>query len=76
MVFNYLRHAALAATLLHQTIAQQSNIVPQDLRGGFTSQGIEMQASYTNEAVNGFKDGTTFDKNGKIDFTKRTRNED
>jgi hypothetical protein len=76
MVFHYLRHAALAATLLHQTIAQQSNIVPEDLRGGFTSQGIEMQASYTGEAVNGFRDGTSFDKNGKPNFIHRKNNKD
>jgi hypothetical protein len=61
-----LRHAAFVATLLHHTIAQQSKTVPQDLQGGFVSQGIEMQVSYTNEAVNGFRDGTSFDKNGKI----------
>jgi hypothetical protein len=67
MAFQYLRATALVATLLHQTfaVAQQSNIVPEDLRGGFVSQGTEVQVSYVNEAVNGFSDGTVFEKDGK-----------
>jgi hypothetical protein len=76
MVFNHLRHAAIVATLLHHTIAQQSKIVPQDLQGGFVSKGIEMQVSYTNEAVNGFKDGTSFDKDGRTYSIRGYDNED
>ncbi|KAH7398961.1 hypothetical protein DE146DRAFT_694818 [Phaeosphaeria sp. MPI-PUGE-AT-0046c] len=53
----------VAATLLLQTVAQQSNIVPEDMRGGFIGKGTEVQVSYTNDPANGFADGTTFDKN-------------
>ncbi|KAF2829889.1 hypothetical protein CC86DRAFT_317250, partial [Ophiobolus disseminans] len=62
MAFKFLRHTALIATLLQFTSAQQSKIVPEDLRAGFRSSGTEVQVSYTNEAVNGFKDGTLFEK--------------
>jgi len=68
MAFRYFRQTALIATLLHLTTAQQSNIVPEDLRGGFRSSGTEVQVSYTNEAVNGFKDGTLFNKDGTFAF--------
>jgi len=65
MAFKYLKHTALLATLLHLTAAQQkSNIIPDDLKAGFASSGTEMQVSFTNEAVNGFRDGTLFDKDG------------
>jgi hypothetical protein len=72
MAFHYLRATAFVATLLHHTIAlpQQSNIVPEDLRGGFVSQGTEVQVSYTGEAVNGFKDGTSFNKDGRFRYRK------
>ncbi|KAF1916847.1 hypothetical protein BDU57DRAFT_556984 [Ampelomyces quisqualis] len=64
MAFHLLRATVFVATLLHHdvAVAQQSNIVPEDLRGGFESQGTEVQVSFTGEAVNGFKDGTAFDK--------------
>lgn len=65
MALRYLRHAAFVATSLRLTLAQQSNIVPEDLRSGFQGSGTEVQVSYTNEAVNGFKDGTSFNKDGK-----------
>jgi hypothetical protein len=66
MAFKYIKQTALVAALLHIAAAQQkSNIVPEDLKAGFKSSGTEMQASYTNEAVNGFRDGTLFTKDGK-----------
>jgi hypothetical protein len=71
-----LRCAALIAALLQHTIAQQSNIVPEDLRGGFTSKDTEVQVSYTNEAVNGFKDGTLFSKDGENPFADTSNNID
>ncbi|CAO2651286.1 Nn.00g095830.m01.CDS01 [Neocucurbitaria sp. VM-36] len=62
MTFRYFRHVAFFTTILTVTRAQQSNIVPEDLQGGFKSAGKEVQVSYTNQAVEGFKDGTTFEK--------------
>ena len=64
MAIKYFRHTALVATLLRLTAAQQSNMIPEDLRSGFRSTGKEVQVSYTDEAVNGLKDGTLFDKDG------------
>jgi hypothetical protein len=61
--------AALIATLLQHTVAQQSNIVPEDLRDGFGSEETGVQVSYTNEAVNGFRDGTLFSKDGETSYT-------
>lgn len=58
----YWKVVALAA-FVSQTAAQGGTIIPQDLRGGFGSD--EVQVSYTNQAVNGFQDGTTFEKDGQ-----------
>jgi hypothetical protein len=61
-----MRHAALAVTLMTVVRAQkQSNIIPDDLQAGFTTD-TQVQASYTGEAVNGFRDGTSFAKDGKF----------
>ncbi|KAH7361223.1 hypothetical protein BKA66DRAFT_514721 [Pyrenochaeta sp. MPI-SDFR-AT-0127] len=59
MALKCIRHAALVATLVSLTGAQ---IVPEDLRGGFNTKGKEIQVSYVGEAVNGFRDGTSFEK--------------
>jgi hypothetical protein len=68
MAFRYIKHTALVATLLRFTAAQQPNVVPEDLRSTF-SKGTEVQVSYTNEANNGFRDGTLFEKDGNTYFT-------
>ncbi|KAF2116558.1 hypothetical protein BDV96DRAFT_490826 [Lophiotrema nucula] len=60
MLARYLQHATTVASFLSAALAQDS--VPSDLRAGFASSGIDVQASYTNDAVDGFKDGTTFEK--------------
>ncbi|KAF1851695.1 uncharacterized protein K460DRAFT_270649 [Cucurbitaria berberidis CBS 394.84] len=62
MASRYFRQAAVITALLVVTRAQQSDVVPEDLRAGFKSTGKEVQVSYTNEAVNGFEDGTSFEK--------------
>ncbi|KAJ4369193.1 hypothetical protein N0V83_006278 [Neocucurbitaria cava] len=63
MAFKYFRHVAFAAAVLSVTRAQQSStIVPQDLQTGFKSSDKQVQVSYTNDAVEGFVDGTSFDK--------------
>ncbi|KAF2798532.1 hypothetical protein K505DRAFT_267501 [Melanomma pulvis-pyrius CBS 109.77] len=60
MLFNSLRHAALAATFFGFSAAQDT--VPSDLAVAFGPSGTELQVSYTNNAVDGFDDGTTFKK--------------
>lgn len=64
MAFRYVRHAAFIATLVSTCTAQQSNVVPDDLEAGFKT-GTEVQVSYTGQAVNGFRDGTAFEKDGQ-----------
>ena len=64
MVIHYLRHATLIAALLTFTVAQDETIIPDDLQSGFRPDGDEVQVSFTGDAVNGFKDGTVFDKEG------------
>ena len=61
MLFNTLQYTALAAVFLPFISAQSS--VPADLSRGF-SDSTDIQVSYTNDATNGFKDGTKFAKNG------------
>ncbi|KAF2027533.1 hypothetical protein EK21DRAFT_22689, partial [Setomelanomma holmii] len=53
---------AVISALLQLTAAQQSTIVPDDLQSGFSDSDVEIQVSYTNQAVDGFKDGTSFTK--------------
>jgi hypothetical protein len=64
MVIRYLRHATFIAALVAFTAAQDDTIVPDDLRSGFRPDGDEVQVSFTGDAVNGFKDGTVFEKDG------------
>lgn len=64
MAINYLRHTAFIAILAQISGAQQSKIIPQDLQRGLAD-GTEVQVSYTNEAINGFQDGTSFSKDGE-----------
>jgi hypothetical protein len=51
---------ALAASMLQFAVAQGS--VPSDLGSDFT---FELQASFTGDSSNGFKDGATFSKERK-----------
>jgi hypothetical protein len=63
MAIHYLRHAALITVLATSTTAQTSqrpSILPIDLQSGFRPNGDTLQVSYTNEAINGFRDGTLF----------------
>ncbi|CAI6339163.1 unnamed protein product [Periconia digitata] len=66
MVSIRLVRAALAASILSVTAAQAS--VPKDLSAGFEDSGVELQASFTGSATEGFKDGSTFTKDqvGKV----------
>jgi hypothetical protein len=69
MAFRYLRHTALIAILLQCTAAQQkSKVIPQDLQVGFSSSDTALQVTYTNKAVDGFSDGTSFGKDGRLVF--------
>jgi hypothetical protein len=77
MAFKYMQHTALFAGLLQFAAAQQqSKIVPQDLQSAFSSSDTALQVSYTNKAVDGFADGTSFSKDGKIQFLHISGNED
>jgi hypothetical protein len=58
----FLRPTAIMAILLSGAAAQTSNIIPADLQTGFNAK--EVQVSFSNTAVDGFKDGTTFEKDG------------
>lgn len=62
MLGNYFQFAAFAMAMAQFAEAQDS--VPQDLQAGFESSGKEVQVSYTNNAVSGFSDGTSFEKDG------------
>jgi hypothetical protein len=67
MAFKYMQHTALFAGLLQFAAAQQqSKIVPSDLQSAFSSSDTALQVSYTNKAVDGFTDGTSFSKDGKF----------
>lgn len=63
-----LRYLTTVAALLQYAHAQdsQSRIVPQDLQTGFNGGATQVQVSYDNRAVDGFEDGTQFEKNGKL----------
>jgi hypothetical protein len=63
MFSTYVKYAVLATTLFETITAQQSSIIPADLTSGFSTQ---LQVSFTGESENGFADGTTFDKDGKL----------
>lgn len=68
MTFKSLGSLALFGALLRCTFAQsqQSNIVPEDLRNGFRGGSVEVQVSYVNRAIDGFRDGTQFEKDGQF----------
>jgi hypothetical protein len=55
---------AILAAFASHAAAQGQSIIPQDLRAGFTQGGDEVQVSFTGQAVNGFEDGTVFEKDG------------
>ncbi|ORY18852.1 hypothetical protein BCR34DRAFT_472896 [Clohesyomyces aquaticus] len=67
MLHKYLQHAVSAAAVVSLANAKPSKIVPQDLQVGFAESGVDVQVSFTNNAADGFSDGTTFAKN---DVTK------
>ena len=56
----YFCRAAFAVSMLQSAFAQGT--VPSDFGSDFT---LELQVSYTGDASNGFKSGTTFSKAGK-----------
>jgi hypothetical protein len=65
MLSRYLRHATLAAALADFALAAKtSKIVPQSLQSAFESSDVDIQVSYTGDAVDGFLDGTSFSKDG------------
>ncbi|KAF2850885.1 hypothetical protein T440DRAFT_74267 [Plenodomus tracheiphilus IPT5] len=58
-----IKHAMISISSLAIANAQRApKIVPTDLQSGFDS-STQIQASYTGQAVNGFLDGTVFEKN-------------
>lgn len=68
MAFHLLRHlVAIAALNISVRGQKMSNIIPNDLQAGFSSD-TQVQVSYTGEAVNGFADGTVFEKAGTCEF--------
>ncbi|KAF2654103.1 hypothetical protein K491DRAFT_660866 [Lophiostoma macrostomum CBS 122681] len=68
MLSRYLRHATLAAALADFTLAAKtSKIVPQSLQSAFESSDVDIQVSYTGDAVDGFLDGTSFSKDEVTD---------
>jgi hypothetical protein len=61
MTLHYLRHAALIAALTTFATAQTPpSIISSYLQTGFQPNGDTVQVSFTNEAINGFQDGTIF----------------
>jgi len=62
MAIRFLKYATCIAAFAALVAAQDDTIIPEDLRSGFRSGGDEVQVSFTGEAINGFKDGTVFEK--------------
>ncbi|KNG50160.1 hypothetical protein DDE82_005476 [Stemphylium lycopersici] len=60
MVSLFCWQAAIIATLASCATSQDTTIVPEDLQTGFGSDKV--QISFTDEAINGFRDGTVFEK--------------
>ncbi|KAF2636451.1 hypothetical protein P280DRAFT_510413 [Massarina eburnea CBS 473.64] len=60
MLSTYLRYGAVAASILGFAAGQTS--IPKDLSSAFKESGVELQVSFTDNAVEGFKDGTSFSK--------------
>jgi len=63
MASRYHQKVTFVLALAAYVAGQKTTTVPADLQAGFSSD--EVQVSFTNEAINGFKDGTIFTKNGK-----------
>ncbi|KAF2190470.1 hypothetical protein K469DRAFT_697730 [Zopfia rhizophila CBS 207.26] len=61
MLSKYIYRTALVAIIAKLAGAQDS--IPDDLKAGFQSSGIELQVSYTGNAVTGFTDGSDFESN-------------
>lgn len=62
MALYFVRRTVTIAAFVALARAQKtSDVIPDDLQTGFT-RGTEVQASYTGEAVNGFLDGTSFER--------------
>lgn len=78
MALYFVRRTVTIVAFVALARAQKtSNVIPDDLQTGFT-RGTEVQASYTGEAVNGFLDGTSFGRDGKMQPKKplnRTNNQ-
>jgi len=62
MASRYHQKLAFVLALAVCAAGQEASTVPADLQAGFSSD--EVQVSFTDEAINGFKDGTVFTKNG------------
>jgi hypothetical protein len=63
MALHYLRHAVfILAFTTFATAQTPQSIIPSDLEAGFQPNGDTLQVSFTNEAINGFQDGTIFPK--------------
>ena len=52
------------AAFILKIASAQSEVIPSDLSGGFSGNEVDLQVSFTGEAVNGFQDGTQFEKSG------------
>lgn len=57
-----LYRAFLAVSIFNLATAQKS--VPKDLSSAFADSGVELQVSFTGAATEGFKDGSSFSKDG------------
>jgi hypothetical protein len=66
MLHKYIHTAILATSWTHLALAKSSEIVPQDLQTAFESSDVEIQAAFGGDAVDGFDDGTTFEKNSEL----------
>lgn len=63
MVSLFYWQAGVIAVLVACAASQATTIVPEDLQTGFGSDKV--QVSFTDEAINGFRDGTIFEKEGQ-----------
>jgi hypothetical protein len=63
MAYQYIQRAVVFAAILSSAVAQEADVIPADITAGFVS-GEEIQVSYTQKATDGFKTGTTFEKDG------------
>ena len=73
MLAHCIQYASLAATFVDIALAAKaSKIVPQSLQSAFADSDVDIQVSYTNDAVDGFIDGTKFSKDGTLMRTWNT----